>query len=364
MRGLARAAVLAVALPALAGAEPDAAPPDPGADPAADPFAQVRGMTVSTPGVGEDWGSDAMVGTLGLLSDLGCNWVAIHPYGGLRDDGTVGRSRMDRMYDDPDWLTRAIDAAHAQGLKILIKPHLAYWGTGFSWRGEIAFEDAGDWARFFATYREWIVRVAVLSREADAFAVGTELDLTVTREDEWRAIIDAVRRETDVPLTYCASWNRYRDVAFWDAVDVIGIQAYFPLVEHDDVPTDAELAAGWARIVGELEAYSAEKNRRVVFAELGYNRSFDAAVRPWSYRTDDDPAAAELQERCLDAALAAVAGSRSVVGAFLWKWFPGEIPRGNFTQSDPRMRAVIARHWRTPGAGSGGFPGSIAHPRR
>jgi hypothetical protein len=127
-----------------------------------DPFAEVRGMTVSTPGAGEDWGSDAMVRTLGVLAELGCNWVAIHPYGGIREDGAVGRSRIDGMYDDPAWLTRAIDAAHAQGLKILIKPHLAYWGTRFSWRGEIAFDDEEQWRRFFDTYREWIVRVAAL----------------------------------------------------------------------------------------------------------------------------------------------------------------------------------------------------------
>jgi hypothetical protein len=167
-----------------------------------------------------------------------------------------------------------------------------------------------------------------------------------------------------VPLTYCASWDRYREVGFWDALDVIGIQAYFPLVDHDDVPASAELAAGWARIVGELEAYAEETNRRVVFAELGYNRSFDAAVRPWSYRTDTEPAAAELQERCLDAALKAVAGSETVVGAFLWKWFPGEIARGNFTQSDPRMRAVIARNWGDERHGTAGSGAGIAHPRR
>lgn len=193
--------------------------------------------------------------------------------------------------------------------------------------------------------------------------MGTELDLTVGREAEWRSIVAAVRAETGAPLTYCASWNRYRDVGFWDALDVIGIQAYFPLVEHDDVPTDAELAAGWKRIVGELEAYSAETHRRVVFAELGYNRSFDAAVRPWSYRTDHEPAAADLQERCLDAALAAVAESETVVGAFLWKWFPGEITRGNFTQSDPRMRAVIARNWSGANRGSAGSARTIAQPR-
>lgn len=326
-------AVLLTAVPAGAG------PPD--------PYEDVRGMTVSTPTAGREWGSDAMVKTMSVLRGLGVNWITIHPYGGIREDGTVGRSGIDNMYRDPVWLTRAIREAHAQGLKIMIKPHLAYWGTHFSWRGEIGFDDEDSWDRFFSTYGEWILRVAALSGEADAFVVGTELDRTMPYEAEWRRIIAEVRDTIDVPLTYSASWGRYRDVKFWDALDVIGIQSYFPLVDHEGAATDEELEEGWARIVAELEDYARANGKRVVLGELGYNRSLAAAVRPWSYRQDSDDGAEELQERCLDTALRAIADSREIVGAFLWKWFPGEYPRGNFLKSTPGMRAVIERNWKS-----------------
>ncbi|HMB71729.1 MAG TPA: hypothetical protein VKU85_20625, partial [bacterium] len=69
-------------------------------------------MTISCPGAGREWGSEEMVGTLGILAGLGVNWVAIHPYGGIANDGTVGRGRIDRLYEDPYWLTRAIREAH------------------------------------------------------------------------------------------------------------------------------------------------------------------------------------------------------------------------------------------------------------
>ena len=39
----------------------------------------------------------------------------------------------------PDYIARPIREAHAQGLKVLIKPHIAYWGSPFRWRGEIKF---------------------------------------------------------------------------------------------------------------------------------------------------------------------------------------------------------------------------------
>lgn len=311
-----------------------------------DPFARIRGMTISCPGAGLEWGSEDMVQTLGILADLGVNWVAIHPYGGVRNDGTVGQSRIDRLYDNPYWLTRAIDEAHAHGMKILIKPHLAYWGSGFSWRGDITFETEAEWSRFFATYREWIVRVAKLCGKADGFAVGTEMDGTMAFESEWRSIIADVRREVHAPLTYSASWNRYQEVPFWDALDAISVQSYFPLVEHEQAPTDEELRRGWRTIVAQLEQYGLAHDRPIVLGELGYNRSLEAAIRPWEYRTHSDPAAEELQVRCLETALDALAQSSGIKGAFLWKWFPGEVSRGNFLKSTPAMRGVISRHWR------------------
>ncbi len=94
-----------------------------------------------------------------------------------------------------------------------------------------------------------------------------------------------------------------------------------------------------------LEAYAAEHDRRIVFGELGYNNSSAAAVRPWEYRQGGKNAE-EIQRRCLTAALRAVERSETVVGAFLWKWFPNDPwGRRNFLQSTPSMRAVIAKYW-------------------
>ena len=50
----------------------------------------------------------------GVGARLGVNWIAIHPYAGIRGDGTVGSSRIDGMYADTTWLTRPI--AEAQRL--------------------------------------------------------------------------------------------------------------------------------------------------------------------------------------------------------------------------------------------------------
>jgi len=311
-----------------------------------DPHAVVRGMTISCPGAGLIWGTDQMVQTMHELKEIGVNWITIHPYAGIAADGTVGGRGIERMYRDPSWLTRPIAEAHRLGLKIMIKPHIAYWGSPFGWRGEISFDSEQEWRRFFETYQTWIAQTAQLCRDADAFVVGTELDRTVHHERQWRQIIEAVRERIEAPLTYSAGWDSFERIPFWDALDVIGIQAYFPLVDHERQPSQPELDRAWDRLIRRLEAYGSLHQRKIVLGELGYNLSSLAAVRPWDYGQGGEHAA-EIQRRCLSTALRAIEGSDTVIGAFLWKWFPDNNSgrRRNFLKSTPAMRAVIADHW-------------------
>jgi len=309
--------------------------------------ADVRGMTVSCPTWGWEWGSDAMVETLDVLASDGINWVAIHPYATIRRDGTVS-TRPFEPAAPPDWLARPIQEAHARGMKVMIKPHLAYWGSGFSWRGAITFRDEAHWLRFFATYEAWVVQLAQASAGADAYAVGTELDKTIHR-DEWRRVITSVEAVYSGPLTYAANWDRVGDVPFWDALDVVGVQAYFPVVEGPAgrVPTAAELAAGWARIMTDVRGLHERTGKHVLFTELGYDASATAATKPWA----SDGAGRngqEIQHACMRAALRAIDVEPAVVGAFLWKWFPGEVQRGDFRMSGPGVRALIREAWGSP----------------
>ena len=313
--------------------------------PASDAHAEIRGMTVSCQTWGWEWGTDEMVETMQELKAIGVNWITIHPYAAIRNDGTVD-SRFIRDGESADWLTRPIEEAHKLGLKIMIKPHLAHWGSQFSWRGAITFETDEEWQRFFETYHQWIVRTAAICRNADAFVVGTELDRTVHFEKRWRAIIADIRDElSGVPLTYSSNWDVYQRVPFWDALDVISIQAYFPMINEPRLPTVDELNAGWDRVLAELAAFSARHNRKIVFGELGYNRSSLAAYQPWESQSGGEQAE-EIQRRCLTVALDRVTRSDVVAGAFLWKWFPDtHRRRGNFLKSTPSMQAVIKSAW-------------------
>jgi len=329
--------ILLLCLPSSADRPPTARPAFPQA---------IQGITISTHGSGSDWGSDAMRPTMATLSDLGANWVTIHPYAAIQADGSV-RFRPIDPDNPPQAILRPIREAHQLGLKILIKPHLAYWGSPFAWRGDIRFDDAASWNRFFDSYRDWIVGLAAVSREADGFVVGTELGATLETAENasrWRRIIQDVRKVNRTALTYAANWDRYQDVPFWKQLDAIGIQAYFPLIRDGEATTEETLRAGWQRWTAELRRYSAESDRPVLFTELGYNHSQRTAIEPWSSATDD--AGEATQELCTRIALQVVAKEPSILGAFLWKWFPEPRSVGrNFRLATPTMRRTIRDAW-------------------
>ena len=188
------------------------------------------------------------------------------------------------------------------------------------------------------------MELAAVTRDADAFAVGTELDRTLGCETEWRDLVADVRAVTGAPLTYAANWADYTRVPFWDTVDIVGIQAYFPLTETM-VPDSLELVRGWTSRMRELAVFADSLDCHIVFTELGYNRSFDAPRQPWAYRVDG-PEAEPMQSLCLRIALESIEREPAVVGAFLWKWFPDPHPVGrNFQLATPELRRAISGVW-------------------
>lgn len=305
----------------------------------------IRGITISCPDDGWIWGEDSTHDCIVELAALGANWITIHPYAGIRKDGEVPEWRRLALSPPPRWLRRPIESAHRLGMKVMIKPHLGYWGSGFSWRGEIEFEHEQHWQTFFDQYSQWILKLAEVTFDVDLFIVGTELDRTVQHQKPWRVLIENLRSRHDFPLSYASNWSDFHNVPFWDALDVIGIQAYFPLVEETQPATVEAIEAGWKRIAAQLRGFAETTQRPILFTELGYNRSHQAAYRPWDDHSDG-PEAEPLQLSCLRGALDVLQREDSgVIGSFLWKWFPGPRRPRNFCLQTEAVQELLKARW-------------------
>ena len=313
------------------------------------PKAPMRGVIVTCPGWGPIWGTPEMATSLAEIKELGANWAAIHPYGWIRRDGEVRFQPAETL----DFLARAVELTREAGLEMFWKPHLGYWGQ-FSWRGEITFDEGKAWERFFGDYEAFLVDQARFAeaRGIRLFAVGVELEGTTHREREWRALISEVRRVYSGRILYAANWDRLDRVPFWDAVDAIGVHAYFPLIdgsagETGPPPARATLADGWNGPLTQLEALSAKHEKPIVLAEIGYNVNATAAAEPWAYRVENTADNRALRRRLMEVAIERIEKTDFIEGMFWWKWMPGRTPwRGNFSLRDPEARAALARYWR------------------
>ena len=173
------------------------------------------------------------------------------------------------------------------GIKIMLKPHIwLYKKENGKWRSDIEMETEQDWKRWFGNYNQIILKYAELAEELkfEQFCIGTELETTVHKKPEqWKALIQAVKAIYSGKLTYAANWNKeYKTVPFWEELDYIGIQAYFPLSETNN-PTLLELERFWRKHSKEMELISAKFNKPILFTELGYKSIQGTAKKPWEW---------------------------------------------------------------------------------
>ena len=100
-----------------------------------------------------------------------------------------------------------------------------------------------DWTRLEASYTKFILTYAKLAQETkvDILCIGTELErFVMSRPDYWCGLIERIRKIYNGKLTYAANWDEYKRTPFWDMLDYIGIDAYFPLSEKRMDSVEAE----------------------------------------------------------------------------------------------------------------------------
>jgi hypothetical protein len=122
-------------------------------------------------------------------------------------------------------------------MKVLLKPQL--WMRGGN-PADINFPGAAENSEWFAQYQPFLEHYAQLaaSIHADIFCIGVELEKMSGNDQAWRKLIARAREIYPGPLTYAANFGaEFESIKFWDALDYIGIDEYYPL--PDDLSTAA-----------------------------------------------------------------------------------------------------------------------------
>lgn len=297
-------------------------------------------LTAQWPAV---YGSARARQMLERLPDYGVDAVALIPYGwGSPDEPVVRLNPGRNSWESDEGLEQLSRVAHARGLKVMLKPGI-WLGYG-AYGGDLDFPTPGERAKWFAQYRTFLEHYARLATRihADVFCVGGEFVKLTKHEDEWRKLIARARELYPGPLIYAANWgSEFEAIAFWDDLDYIGLQNYYPL--PDGLSTDA--------IVPKVEAVQRKFGKPVVFTEVGFASVEGAHREPWD-GSQGRPLAPDLQARCYEAIFRAFYDKPWFQGMYWWSIESdgaGGRENGSFTPWGKPAMTVLKRWYAEEG---------------
>jgi hypothetical protein len=285
---------------------------------------------------------------LDAFAALGSNAVSLMPFAFQRgaDQPEIAFLNHGPGSETDIGLIHATRLARAKGFHVLYKPHL--WVSRGSWPGEVEMKSEQDWARWWQGYRRYVLHHAFLARwaGADLFSVGCELSKTVKREAEWRDLIAAVRILYPGVVTYSGNWyGDLEGVHFWDALDLIGIDSYYPL-SASPLATRADLDRGAQEIAKRFAAASRAAGKKLLLTEVGFAAHRGAWLAP---HTEGGEISQDDQALAYSALFAALGRPKWLAGTFLWKAFsaPGSEGRGeaDFRFQGRKAEGVIREYY-------------------
>ena len=286
---------------------------------------KIKGISLVAPS--DTFSTDPMI----PLHKIGASWVAVTPF-------AFSKKGEPDIHFDSKWLwwgdrtegtIETIRQAKENNLKVMLKPQI--WIRD-GWVGNMTFDNEKDWQAWESSYTRYISTYAKIadSMNVEIFCIGTEYKLAVQqREKYWRGLIRTIKKIYSGKITYAANWDEYPLVSFWDELDFVGIDSYFPLVDSK-TPTIEELKKAWKPIFKKLKKFHEKTSKPIIFTEYGYMSIDGCAHKNWeleSIRTEI-PVNEQAQANAIEAVFEIFWEEDWWGGSFLWKWYPYYVKGG------------------------------------
>jgi hypothetical protein len=255
---------------------------------------------------------------------VNANYVALMPFGFIRDVSSP-KIRFDtegQWFGETDaGIRQYANEFRKRGIKIMVKPQIWIWHGKFTGHLEMTTEE--DWKVLEDSYEEFILTYANTAKavNADIFCIGTELEkFVLNRPDYWKELIQKIRKIYKGKLTYAANWDEFKRITFWNQLDYIGVDAYFPVCELE-TPTIQSLEAGWKSHKEAIQKVQSSFNKPVLFTEFGYRSVNYAGKEPWNSERMEGSVNLTAQANGLQAIYNQFWKEDWFAGGFIWKWF-------------------------------------------
>ena len=243
-----------------------------------------------------------------------------------------------------------IELLHGNGIGVMLKPQIWIWRGMFT--GDLEMASEADWKKLETEYADFILTYADLAEQTGAalFCIGTELEsFVMARPVFWEGLIREVRKRYSGRITYAANWDEYGRFPLWHQLDLIGVDAYFPLSEARN-PGVEELQQGWQRWKSEIKALQKAVKKPVLFTEYGYRSMDYTAKKPWLVDRTEERVNLEAQANAKKAILEEFWKEDWFAGGFVWKWFIHHTRAGGpadnrFTPQNKPAQQVIREYY-------------------
>lgn len=291
----------------------------------------IRGVTLgpieSRVQPGRGYGSARFAETLREVEGLGANWVSLTVFGRVWD---LRSRRVEPSFEAPlaettDAVCRSVTMAHARGLRVLLVPHI--WVETGGWRAELEPGEGASFDEWTRSYERFVSHWADVSERCgvDLFAAGVELRFWVTdarRAPSFRSMLGRLRTRYTGPVTYAANWDDVGDTLVLSELDVVGINAFYPL-HWEKGATPEQLRRGGERAAEEVEILRRRYGKPVLFSEFGYTTRPDTAIEPWLWPEQLPGVVVDQNAQAIAyaALLSASLERRSLAGLFVWRMY-------------------------------------------
>jgi len=258
------------------------------------------------------------------IININANYAALMPFGFIRDLSSPKisfNSRGQWFGERVRGVRQYAEELRKRKVKTMLKPQL--WVRRGQYTGFITMDSEDKWKILEDSYEEFILMYAQTAQEikADIFCIGTELEKFVAnRPKYWSSLIQKIKKIYKGKLTYASNWDEFKRVSFWDQLDYIGVDAYFPLSE-EKTPTVEEFEKGWGKHKTEIKKIQSHYKKPILFTEYGYRSVDFSGKEPWDSKRVDGAVNMEAQKNGLQAIYNQFWKEDWFVGGFLWKWF-------------------------------------------
>lgn len=258
---------------------------------------------------------------MATVKRVNADWVAVIPYAFIKGYTTnvIYNTNFQWWGERLEGTKILIKQAHHEHLNVMLKPHL--WVSGDGWAGDFTLKTETEWLQWEKSYTEYIITYAEIAQlhKVKLFCIGTELrQVAKTRPQFWKQLIAEVQTIFKGKITYASNWDNYENITFWNDLDYIGIDSYFPLSEKK-TPNFDSLKKAWNPIKEKLKNFSSYHQKPILFTEFGYPSSDYCAKESWSDNNNYNENQ-QAQANAYVALFESLWNEDWFAGGFLWKW--------------------------------------------